>query len=192
MTTAQDGGKVVGLKHRPLYPQEIQLVLISFRDRVDPKAIVRPEGLCHWKILMTLSGIEPATCRLWNKPEKITKWEDRRRNLICLCIFVYWTIFSIVQINWQMAWYVANNGLGSTWKEAVVAYFEKSHWHKPGVTTRNHEKTQLRWPTPRQQINPVIPKYEAGVPTTRPWHSVRCKLVYLLLSCLTTVLSYIL
>ena len=31
MTTAQDSGKVVSLKHRLLYPQEIHLVLISVR-----------------------------------------------------------------------------------------------------------------------------------------------------------------
>jgi len=31
MTTAQDGVKVVSLTHRPLYPQEIHLVLISVR-----------------------------------------------------------------------------------------------------------------------------------------------------------------
>jgi hypothetical protein len=31
MTTAQDGGKVVSLKHRPPFPQEMLLVLISVR-----------------------------------------------------------------------------------------------------------------------------------------------------------------
>jgi hypothetical protein len=31
MTTAQEGGKVVSLTHRPPYPQEIHLVLISVR-----------------------------------------------------------------------------------------------------------------------------------------------------------------
>ena len=47
MTTTQDGGKVVSLTHRPPLPQEIHLVLISVRGCVDPRAIVRPEGLWH-------------------------------------------------------------------------------------------------------------------------------------------------
>jgi hypothetical protein len=62
--SADEGGKVVRHLLRPLYPQEIFLVIISVRSWVNPRAIGRQAELCQQNIPITLPGIEPATFRL--------------------------------------------------------------------------------------------------------------------------------
>ena len=47
-----------------LYPKEMFLVLFFTMGWVGPRALVRSEGICLWKILVILPGIDPGTFRL--------------------------------------------------------------------------------------------------------------------------------
>jgi hypothetical protein len=65
--SAHEGGKVFSPYTPAAFnPQEIHLVIISVGGWVDPRAIVRPEGLRHWKIPMTSSGMTFVSRKLFS------------------------------------------------------------------------------------------------------------------------------
>ena len=85
-----------------LYPQEIFLVLISVRDRVNPWAIVWLEELCQRKIPMTPSGIED----LDSKPSFLCSDQARLKSRLvsyasCSVIsrpsFSHYTVLQVLQ-----------------------------------------------------------------------------------------------
>ena len=88
MTTAQDGGKVVSLKHRPLFTPR-KYSRYSFSEST-PK-----EG---WKIPMAPSGIETATFRF---VAQHLNYCATAVPIICLSV-----LYLLTSVLWEMVWII--------------------------------------------------------------------------------------